>query len=76
MDNTEEERVGETVRMYLPAVGGQRTRKNNVFAPAQLVAGVSPARLPVSIERQPDGTITWKEWGPSFAVYPLQPGEF
>ena len=71
-----EELVEETVWMYQPVAGGRRTCNNNVFAPAQLVSGVRPLGLPVSIERRPDGTIAQKECGLSFAVGPLQSGEF
>ena len=76
LDNTMEEFVGETVRVYQPAAGGRRTRNNNVFAHVQLMSGAHPSGLPVSIERRSDGFISRKECGSSFAVCPSQPGEF
>ncbi len=71
-----EHKEGSTITIYELSQARRRTRSGQVYCAGEERTNAVPSGLPVTVERNPDGSITRKEVGPALAIRPTQPTDF
>ena len=71
-----EHKEGSTITIYELSQARRRTRSGQVYCAGEERTNAVPSGLPVTVERNPDGSITRKEFGPALAIRPTQPTDF